>query len=59
MIIIIIAIDHENVLESWIPKNMLGLTGAPANLVSACTKNGALGPLVWEEIENGQTVLKG
>jgi hypothetical protein len=28
-----------------------------ANLESACKNLGCLGPLVWEEIENGQTVV--
>jgi hypothetical protein len=33
--------------------------GFTANLGYACENFGSLGPLVWEEIENAQTVHKG
>jgi hypothetical protein len=36
----------------------LGSHGSTSNLEHACEKLGGLGPLVWEEIENVQTVHK-
>jgi hypothetical protein len=35
------------------------IRGSTSNLESACKNLGGLGPLVWEEIENEQTVHKG
>jgi hypothetical protein len=35
-----------------------GYHGFTSNLEQACEYLGGLGPLVWEEIENGQTVHK-
>jgi hypothetical protein len=36
----------------------LGYHGSTSNLEHACENLGGLGPLVWEEIENAQTVHK-
>jgi hypothetical protein len=36
-----------------------GYHGSTSNLEHACENLGGLGPLVWEEIENEQTVHKG
>jgi hypothetical protein len=36
-----------------------GYHGSTSNLEYACENLGGLGPLVWEEIENEQTVHKG
>jgi hypothetical protein len=36
-----------------------GYCGSMSTLEHACENLGGLGPLVWEEIENGQTVHKG
>jgi hypothetical protein len=38
--------------------NFLGYHGSTSNLEHACENLGGLGPLVWEEIENAQTVHK-
>jgi hypothetical protein len=37
----------------------VGYPGSTDNLGYACENLGSLGPLVWEEIENAQTVHKG
>jgi hypothetical protein len=39
--------------------NFFGYHGSTSNLDHDCENLGGLGPLVWEEIENGQTVHKG
>jgi hypothetical protein len=36
----------------------LSYYGSTSNLEHACENLGGLGPLVWEEIENAETVLK-
>jgi hypothetical protein len=53
----------ENIIFSEIFRKMFfpifyGYRGSAANLGYACKKLGGLGPLVWEKIENGQTVHK-
>jgi hypothetical protein len=40
-------------------KKLFCLNSYACNRGSACEKCGGLGPLVWEEIENAQTVHKG
>jgi hypothetical protein len=48
----------KKILEKCFP-NYLCLRPSTSNLESACKKFGGLGPLVWEEIDTEQTVVKG
>jgi hypothetical protein len=45
--------------EIFFFQTFLGYHGSTSNLEHACENLGGLGPLVWEEIENEQTVHKG
>jgi hypothetical protein len=48
----------ENFLWNFCFQIFLGYHGSTSNLEHACKNLGGLGPLVWEEIENAQTVHK-
>jgi hypothetical protein len=46
----------QKIFREFFFQIFVGYPGSTANLGCACEKFGSLGPLVWEEIENAQTV---
>jgi hypothetical protein len=49
----------QNIFREILFLIFFGYHGSTFNLEDACENLGGLGPLVWEEIENEQTVHRG
>jgi hypothetical protein len=49
----------QKIFREFFFQIFFGYHGSTSNLEHACENLGSLGPLVWEEIENEQTVHKG